>query len=278
MFCEGHFGCSQTRLQLKSQNTALEAKEQLTFYLRKMGSCSKEVETALKLVWNQFLVFKDHTPYSSFVSALHIWTRRKVHERGIDKNQWIKNKIPGNQSSSLDLVLCFQLKIIIYKSWLRGCLSCFYATYKQSYSHIYFSGLTETFVVRSLATWIGRSRQISPGLQSALPIPCRHRSESQGCCIPSSQEKEQGRVKTTCLHQLLSASPPSSSSPQDSSSNCKPRRRTLGANMAPPSTGCKKGIQTLRTARELSLLLPLALPPPAFYSFFPHSNSIDYLN
>lgn len=82
-----------------------------------------------------------------------------MHEGGRGKNQGIKRKkkIPGNQSNSLDLKLCFQFKIIIYKSWLTVCLCCFYATYKQSCSHIYFSGLTDTFVVCSLATETGKN-------------------------------------------------------------------------------------------------------------------------
>lgn len=205
---------------------------------------AQRAKTSHNLIWSPHLLLsKKSTPYSSFISALNIWTWVKVHEGGWGKNKGIKRKkIPGNQSSSLDLILCFQFKIIIYKSWLTGCLCCFYATYKQSCSHIYFSGLTDTFVVCSLATETGKICPLRPNLQSVIPSRNSHKSEGPGCCIPSSP----GNNRAEWSHLFYSSS---SSSPQ----------------------GVQVGVEicSFRIARDHRLLLPVPFP-----SLFPRSNFV----
>lgn len=155
-----------------------------------------------------------------------------------------EKKIPGNQSSSLDLKLCFLFKIIIYKSWLTGCLCCFYATYKQSCSHIYFSGLTDTFVVCSLATETGKN------------LPARTKS-------PKCSEHP---TTATSLKVQDAASPP----PQ----GIKGQSRAPCSNH--PPLPLHKRCQDRNSFLELQGKIPLL---PAFIpSLLLCSNFTDYLN
>lgn len=111
------------------------------------------------------------------------------------------------------------------------------------------------------------SYQISKVL---IPSHATTKLKVKGAASPLPRGKNRGE-RSLPVPWFLSASSPSSSSPQDASSDRRPRRSKASANMAPSPKGCKKGweIVSLELKGNVLFSFPYLSPPHLPQPFSP---------
>lgn len=188
------------------------------------------------------------------------------------KNQWIKNKqeyIPGNQSSSFDLILCFQLKIIIYKSWLT--VSVVFMPLINKAAVIFISQSLQTHMW--YAAWQHKLVKSACSYQIPPHTATNHKSKVLHPLFPGAtagQSEAHHSPPTPTLSSFSKSHYPPPPLPTMPAATVGPGEE----NSVKHGTFIQRmqerlGSHILRTKSELPYLLPIPFPHPLSTAFFP---------